>query len=90
MKFPVSFKMCPNPGCKGNTNTLAQGVIDDRIKAGFANKDTLGFTDIKRSALVDPKRASLSTPVLKTYYDICSKCGLVYCRVAQLVIMPSK
>jgi len=81
-KFSIEFKQCPLCGCPDTTCRLAyKEEVVDKGKG----PDAFASTEKKATPLIDPRKATLTLPVLVESYDNCAKCGFRYCTKSEVV-----
>lgn len=80
-KFPKYFEKCPICGCPDTTCRLAykQEVVEKK-----RGPDAFASSEKRPTPLIDPRKATLVTPVLVEHFDTCAKCGLRYCTKAEI------
>ncbi len=79
--FPLTFDKCP--AC-GSTERIAES-IGEQEKAKGKIRETARFAVFTQAVIIaDPTRIVISAPMLNAGYDVCMKCGAVYCTFAEL------
>lgn len=89
LKFPLEFNTCPS--C-GGTKRLAETVMQQEKEKGKIGEDVkAAIFSPPPVVIIDPRRMSLSSPVIITRFDICIEeqddgtlCGTLYCIRADL------
>ena len=75
------FPICPY--C-GNTERLAGSVLTKQIEKGTMPKNSVAYM-YKHQSIIAKDMSWLSAPMISTFYDVCSKCGAVWCIHAEVM-----
>lgn len=76
LNFPLGFNSCPH--C-GETTRILESIGDEQKEKGKALASTRFSLPMMPVVIVDPQKPALSAPVVQYIFDICAKCGAVYC-----------
>lgn len=79
-KYPIKFEACPS--C-GSTDRVAQGEADKETSKGNLGVGTKIAVLISKTIVFNPADTTIianrEVPMLMGFYDVCAKCGTVYC-----------
>ncbi len=77
LKFPLEWDKCPH--C-GSAEAVADMVTEEEKAKGKIGPSGKGVILQVITPIADPRIALLSVPVLVAQFDVCAKCGTLYCR----------
>lgn len=80
-KFPLTFDKCPS--C-GSAERIANVIGEEEKAKGKITKTAMCVAFLQTIIITDPVKSVLSAPALTTGYDVCAKCGAVYCVFAEV------
>ena len=81
MDYPIRFDQCPVCGSK---ERIVESEVNQEIEAGRLPKGTRMPATISQAGLFNPNDqqqllARREVPILMGFYDVCVKCGTLYC-----------
>ncbi len=80
IKYPIKFKWCP---VCGHDSTVINDAVEEEKKKGHIPMEGR-IPALKTEAHIRDNSRQIASkvkfPVIVAYYDICSTCGLLYCK----------